>query len=153
MPASASSPVDLERALGGNLPLLTYGLPYCQFTNDHNVAASLRPWWPSSPISSSPPFKIPPTPSHPTLTTSWIKYSTAAIEKDRLPIPYAADSDSLPDFQDTADSEFLPTFTTLLCRSTFLSSTQYTIRYLLQSYNLVICISLLCNPMQSIDKL
>ena len=108
MPASACSPVGPERALGDNLPLLTYGLCYCQFTNDHYVTASLRPCWPSSPIFSSPPFTIPPTLSHPTLTTPRMMYSTALIEKYCLASPYAADSDSSPDFHDAADSELSP---------------------------------------------
>ena len=110
MPASACSPVGPERALGGNLPLLTYGIPYCQFTNDHNVSAPLCPCWPSSPISLSTPFTISPTPSHPTLTTPRMTYSTAPIEKYCMASPYAADSDSSPDFHGAADSELSPDF-------------------------------------------
>ena len=110
MPASTCSLVGPERALGGNLPLLTYGLPYCRFTNNHYVSVYLRPCWPSSPISSSPPLTIPPTPSHLTLTTPRMTYSTAPIEKDRLASPYAADSDSSHDFHDAADSELSPDF-------------------------------------------
>ena len=64
------------------------------------VAALLRPCWPSSPIFSSPPFTIPPMPSHMTLTTPRMTYSTAPIQKDCLASPYADDSDSLPDFHD-----------------------------------------------------
>ena len=110
MPASVYSSVGPDRAFGGNLPLLTYGFPYCRFTNDHYVAASLCPWWPYPPISSSPPFTIPPTPSHPTLTTPQMTYSTAPIEKDCIASPYASDSDSSPHFHDAADSELSPDF-------------------------------------------
>ena len=110
MTASACSPGGPERALGGNFPLLTYGPPYCRFTNDHYVAASLCPCWPSSPISSSPPFTIPPTPSHLTPTTPRMTYSTAPIEKDCLARPHAADSDTSPNFHDAADSDSSPDF-------------------------------------------
>ena len=110
IPVSACSPVVPERALRGNFPLLTYGIPYCRFTNKRYVAASLRPFWPSSPIYSSPPFTITPTPSHLTITTPRMTYSTAPIEKDCLASPYAADSDSSPNFHDAADSELLPKF-------------------------------------------
>ena len=110
MPASACSLVGPERALGGNLSLLMYRLPYCRFTKNHYVAASLYPCWPSSPISSSPPFAIPPTPSHQTLTTHLMTYSTTPIEEDCLVSTYTADSDSSPEFHDAADSEFSPDF-------------------------------------------
>ena len=79
-------------------------------TNIIIVAASLRPCWHFSPISSSPPLTIPPTPSHPTLTIPRMTYSTAPIQKNCLASPYAADSDSLPDFHDAADSDPSPNF-------------------------------------------
>ena len=84
--------------------------PHCPFTNDHYVATLLRPCWPSSSISSSPQFKIPPTPSHQMLTTPRMMYSTAPIQKECLASPYAADYDPSPDFHDAADSDSLPDF-------------------------------------------
>ena len=74
------------------------------------LAASLRPCWPSSPIMSSPPFTIPPTPSHPKLATPRMTYSTAPIQKDCLASPYAADSNSLPNFHEAAYSNSSPDF-------------------------------------------
>ena len=111
MPVSACSPGGPEHALGGNFPLLLYRPPYCQLiTTIITVAALLRPCWPSYPTFSSPPFTIPPTPSNLTLTTPWMTYSTTPIQKDCLGSPYAADSDSLPNFHDTADSDSSPDF-------------------------------------------
>ena len=46
-----------------------------------------------------------------------------------------------------------PNFTTLIRRPTFVTSIPYTIRYLLQSYNLAICIALSGETMQYIDRL
>ena len=83
------------------------------------VAASLRPCWPSSPISSSPPFTILPTPSYPTLTTPQVTYSTAPIKKDCLARPYAADSDTSPNFHNAADSDSPPEFHDLDLSSDF----------------------------------
>ena len=74
------------------------------------VAASLRVCWSSSHILLSPQFTIPPTPSHPTLTTPQMTYSTAPIQKDCLASPYAADSDSSPNFHHAADSDPSPDF-------------------------------------------
>ena len=44
------------------------------------------------------------------LTTPGMTYSTAPIEKDCLVRPYAADSDTSPDFYDAADSNSSPDF-------------------------------------------
>ena len=74
------------------------------------VTALLLLCWPSSPISSSPPFTIPPTPSHPTLTTPRMMYSNAPIQKNCLASSYAADSDSSPNFHNAADSDLSPDF-------------------------------------------
>ena len=43
MPASACSRGGPERTLGGNLPLLMYGPPYCWFTNDHYYFRRVAP--------------------------------------------------------------------------------------------------------------
>ena len=105
MPASACSLGVPERASAAIYHFLCTSPPIFNLvTTIIIVAASLRPFWPSSLILASPPFTIQSTRSHPTLTTPPMTYSNAPIQKDCLASPYAADSDSSPDFHDASDS-------------------------------------------------
>ena len=142
MPASACSLGCPERALNVNLPLLRYGIPYCRF---NKAIMSPRPYF-----RAVPPILFrhhPPTQLHPrrhiqrSQPLAWrilphqSKNTVWHVHMLLIPI-------RRPTFTTLLIPIRRPTFTTLICRLTFATSIPYTIRYLLQSYNLAICIPL-----------